>query len=256
MAQAYRAWSVTGVPSDIGSLFADPGLIALSANPQHLQDPSRVFFHLLAALKRFTEQPPHVLPLSANLPDMKSDTKQYVHLQTLYKRQAEAEREQVKRLLDPGVEVNDGLLAEFVKNAHGLKILRGQRWGALDEDGAALGNALSNYPRDASTHLAISALNIALAKSPKPTAEAIRAEVNAIVAAAGATLPEDEDDLDNAVGEVARTPTADLPTTAALIGGLVAQEVIKVITKQYVPINGVCVVDLVTSTTGVLTNTN
>jgi amyloid beta precursor protein binding protein 1 len=45
----------------------------------------------------------------------------------------------------------------------------------------------------------------------------------------------------------ARSPTADLPTTAAFLGGLVAQEVIKMITKQYVPITGYCVVDLITS---------
>jgi hypothetical protein len=36
-----------------------------------------------------------------------------------------------------------------------------------------------------------------------------------------------------------------LPTTAALVGGLVAQEGIKLITNQYGPLNGTCVVDLV-----------
>lgn len=36
-----------------------------------------------------------------------------------------------------------------------------------------------------------------------------------------------------------------LPTTAALVGGLVAQEAIKLITKQYSPLNGTCIVDLV-----------
>jgi hypothetical protein len=46
-----------------------------------------------------------------------------------------------------------------------------------------------------------------------------------------------------------RAPTAELPTTAALMGGLVAQEAIKVITRQYVPVDGTCVVDLIASTT-------
>lgn len=36
------------------------------------------------------------------------------------------------------------------------------------------------------------------------------------------------------------------------MGGLVAQEAIKMITKQYVPINGYCVADLVDSWTGVV----
>ena len=50
----------------------------------------------------------------------------------------------------------------------------------------------------------------------------------------------------------ARTPTADLPNTAAFLGGMIAQEAIKMITKQYVPVNGYCVVDLVDSWTGII----
>ena len=50
----------------------------------------------------------------------------------------------------------------------------------------------------------------------------------------------------------ARAPTADLPTTAAFLGGMVAQEAIKMITKQYVPVNGYCVIDMVDSWTGVV----
>jgi amyloid beta precursor protein binding protein 1 len=38
-----------------------------------------------------------------------------------------------------------------------------------------------------------------------------------------------------------------LPTTAAFLGGIVAQESIKLVTGQYVPIEGTVVVDLVTS---------
>jgi len=49
-----------------------------------------------------------------------------------------------------------------------------------------------------------------------------------------------------------RAPTADLPNVAAFLGGIVAQEVIKMITKQYIPVNGYCVIDLVDTWTGVL----
>lgn len=50
----------------------------------------------------------------------------------------------------------------------------------------------------------------------------------------------------------ARAPTADLPNTAALLGGLVAQEVTKVIMKQYVPIESYCTIDLVETWTGTI----
>ena len=49
-----------------------------------------------------------------------------------------------------------------------------------------------------------------------------------------------------------RAPTSELPTTAALLGGVVAQEAIKLITRQYVPVDGVCVIDLISSTTGTI----
>lgn len=50
----------------------------------------------------------------------------------------------------------------------------------------------------------------------------------------------------------ARTPSAELPNTAAFLGGMVAQETIKMITKQYVPVEGYCVIDLVDTWTGVI----
>ena len=40
-----------------------------------------------------------------------------------------------------------------------------------------------------------------------------------------------------------------LPTTAAFLGGIVAQEAIKLVTNQYVPINNTVLVNLVDSTT-------
>ncbi|KAK4618616.1 NEDD8-activating enzyme E1 regulatory subunit [Fulvia fulva] len=51
--------------------------------------------------------------------------------------------------------------------------------------------------------------------------------------------------------ELARAGGAELHNIASLSGGLIAQEVIKVITKQYVPINNTCVFDGITSKTGV-----
>jgi amyloid beta precursor protein binding protein 1 len=43
-----------------------------------------------------------------------------------------------------------------------------------------------------------------------------------------------------------------LPTTAAFLGGLVAQESIKLVTNQYMPVDNMVIVDLVKSTTKVL----
>lgn len=43
--------------------------------------------------------------------------------------------------------------------------------------------------------------------------------------------------------EVARTGGGELHNTSALTGGMVAQEIIKIITKQYIPVDNTCIFD-------------
>lgn len=57
--------------------------------------------------------------------------------------------------------------------------------------------------------------------------------------------------FDNVVEELDRADSGELHNVAALTGGMVAQEVIKVITRQYVPINNTCIFDGVASKTAV-----
>lgn len=118
IAQAYRAWTPTVAPPHLVELFTDNTI------------PSTPFGHLLAALRSFTERPPHVLPLSATLPDMKSDTESYVRLQNLYRTQVAEEREQFRALLS--VPVQSDLVDLFVKNAHGVQLLKGACYSVLD----------------------------------------------------------------------------------------------------------------------------
>lgn len=49
-----------------------------------------------------------------------------------------------------------------------------------------------------------------------------------------------------------RSGASDLPQIAALLGGLVAQESIKLITKQYIPLNGTSIFNGIRSTTGIV----
>lgn len=55
-----------------------------------------------------------------------------------------------------------------------------------------------------------------------------------------------------AAEEVARAKGGELHNISALTGGMVAQEVIKIITKQYIPIDNTCIFDGITSRTQVL----
>lgn len=59
--------------------------------------------------------------------------------------------------------------------------------------------------------------------------------------------PEAQQTFDNVVKEIERADGAELHNISALTGGMVAQEVIKVLTKQYVPVDNTCVFDGVAS---------
>jgi len=140
VAQAYRAWTPTVTPPHLVELFTDKTI------------PLNSFGHLLAALRSFTERSQHVLPLSATLPDMKSDTESYVRLQNLYRTQAAEEREQFRALLS--VPVQSELVDLFVKNAHGVQLLKGACYGVLDAAPEKLITHLSSLTRETATHLA------------------------------------------------------------------------------------------------------
>lgn len=241
-AQAYRCWTETTVPPGIASLFDDPAI-----SPEALSESPSSFFHLLAALKKFTEQSEtHTLPLTSTLPDMKADTANYIHLQKLYKTRAEEEKHAFRSHLR--APVDDATINLFVKNAHALHVIRGARWDTLDN--TVLANALTENPKAACLHLSLSALSAVREQSPgwPISAEALRKQVRTVVGDE-VELPECLDDF---VGEIIRAPSAELQTTAAFLGGIVAQETIKIITKQYVPVRGYCTIDLIETWTAVI----
>lgn len=137
-AQAYRAWTKTVVPSETRALFDD----AKVTSPSPVEAP---FYKLVRALKKFVEGTGNgALPLTSTLPDMKASTGAYIELQKLYKTRAEEEKETFRACLREveggGIkDIGEDMIDAFVKNSHALKLLRGKRWAALDEDREGLG---------------------------------------------------------------------------------------------------------------------
>jgi len=126
-AQAYKTWTSSRVPSDITQL------LSLST-PENSQ--TTPFYTLLDALKKFTEKN-GTLPLSSALPDMKASTGSYIELQKMYKKKADQEKEEFKSFLSK--EVDKEVVDSFVKNAHGIKLLKGRKYGQQNGDQQFLG---------------------------------------------------------------------------------------------------------------------
>jgi amyloid beta precursor protein binding protein 1 len=133
-AQAYRCWTQTSIPSEVMEVFHDPSVVKG-------QPSCPPFCHLAAALHLYTQkQPPYTLPLSSTLPDMKSSTTYYIELQKLYKKRAEEEKEIFESYIC-APPIKDDFIDLFVKNSHGIRLLRGDQWGQLDGDPHALGRS-------------------------------------------------------------------------------------------------------------------
>jgi NEDD8-activating enzyme E1 regulatory subunit len=110
---------------------------------------------------------------------------------------------------------------------------------AKDENAEATMTPLSLLP----IYLALRATSHVASAS----ADEILAEVAKVIPGAN-----ENERIVSAAQEVARAEGGELHNIAALTGGMVAQEMIKIITKQYIPIDNTCVFDGIASRSQVL----
>lgn len=248
------------VPASVTALFDD-------AQCRHLSARSPPFWLLVAALHRFVQR--HgVLPLASSLPDMKATSKDYVALQHIYAAQARTDLNLFLCDLDAvladvgtsraNVALTDDSVRVFVKHAAFLQLMRGRglahQWQAPNV--RALEAALSDpvNPVTAQYHLAFVAADRFMerhARCPGARDEDVAGDAKALLDeavayAAEVALPLSADHherLAEACRELARGACSDTPATAALLGGLVAQEIIKILTVQYLPLDNTCVYD-------------
>ncbi|KAL9100841.1 MAG: hypothetical protein Q9163_003831 [Psora crenata] len=231
-----------------------------------------------------------VLPLPGALPDMKAQSADYIQLQNIYKRKARDDLAQVTltvRKLETrrGREnpIDDREIEAFCKNAAFIKLIHGRplRFAQLADGKKSPGeidwgdqaSALSvafHMPEDSllPIYLAFLAYDYYTLNVTHPNTEnsipaaaaaaaASSAAGSALKAIAAAASLEDVDrtalqqKIDDVLMEFERADGAELHNISALTGGMVAQEVIKVVTKQYVPVDNTCVFDGIASKTAV-----
>ena len=196
-------------------------------------------FWIIAAAIRSFYQAHGVLPLPGSLPDMKAKSADYIKLQNIYKSKARrdvAEVTQFVRTTEKNLgktsPILDGEIEAFCKNAAHVKVLEGSllphvriKDGDMQTSKRILKELLNPN----------SLLPIVLALE-----NANRAQLEEMIA------NNDQIDLEavnNAFAEVDRVGRRELHNISSLTGGMVAQEAIKIITRQYVPVDNTCIFD-------------
>jgi NEDD8-activating enzyme E1 regulatory subunit len=203
-----------------------------------------------------------VLPLPGSLPDMKAKSADYVKLQNIYKAKARKDVAEVTASVrDLGKEfgkspvVPDAEIEAFCKNASHVNVIRGtplpdiSQWSISKPDmkfgqpGSPIFHMLEECKHDAD-----SLIPLWLALQLSRTSEFAWTS-GASIETLGPYAPADlkalatHPKLSDHLAEIKRVAGGELHNVSSLTGGMVAQEAIKVITRQYVPVDNTCVFD-------------
>ena len=230
-----------------------------------------------------------VLPLSGSLPDMKAKSHDYVALQNIYRAKAQAdvatvtshvlkiEQELGREQMIPKDEIS-----AFCKNAGSVKLLRGSspqlaKPTAWRDRASAMAMQLTMPDSLLPLYIAFLAydnyatkhgIDVSVGFQRGDTDDSLDVEADKIVGITSAyvdgLLKEAGEHLDdpeysqvkeaagNCARELVRANGAELHNVSAVMGGVVAQEAIKVITEQYIPVDNTCLFDGIASKMSVL----
>merc|ERR1719290_857809 len=249
----------TTIPSNTQNILNDTGAENISANSSN-------FWILAHALREFVAKE-NRLPVSGVIPDMFSDSERYIKLQNIYREKASLDAEavyrRVQQTLDslgkPQDSIPENEVKRFCKESASLRLLRGsslaqEYHGKSDSN---LSAQLDDPDSDAIYYLILRAADRFVSErgvSPGAATVDIESDIgllksclNQVVADAGITITHGQ--YDEHVHEVCRYGGAELHSVAAFLGGVAGHEIIKLLTRQYVPIDNVVVYNATNSTT-------
>lgn len=197
------------------------------------------FWVIANALHTFYEK--HgVLPLPGSVPDMKATSEGYINLQSIYKYKARADVAEVtatvrelEKSLSRSSPIDPAEIESFCKNASHVRVLSNPTKTPVPTCRFMTGEK-SGYE--------------AFRKAAEMDWEfmlPIFAALNHEHVDAKAICENDEqkEAFEKSVTEVARAEGGEMHNISSATGGMVAQEAIKLLTRQYVPVEGVCVFD-------------
>lgn len=201
---------------------------------------------------------------------MKAQSKDYIQLQNIYKAKARQDAEAVTsyvRTMEEAqkrkVAIDPKEIEAFCKGAAFVKLVKGQPL-VTDTDSPRLKSIYRDLKDEDSLltiHIAFRAYDAMVAQAAdepldeQDPLESLKAHAKDIITklatAANETDEQTKSDIIPRIEpiseELIRADGAELHNISALTGGMVAQEAIKILTKQYIPIDNTCVFDGIAS---------
>lgn len=241
----------TSIPSEVKKLFEDPTLKDINAD-------SKPFWIMLQAIKEFTENEGNgALPLRGTIPDMTADSNRYVQLQNVYRDQASKDADIVlrrvqdllQRIGKPYCSITEQDVKLFCRNGSFLRVIHCRslseeydpKTAKVQELAMQLGDEEDS---DIVFYIMLRSVDRFFEEYSRfpgwyndqveGDVFKLKAHVGKILQELGLTSTLIKDDY---VHEMCRYGASELHSIAAFMGGMLAQEAIKIITSQFVPFN-------------------
>jgi amyloid beta precursor protein binding protein 1 len=226
---------------------------------------------LLGALRRFVAAHDGIGPLHGGLPDLATTTTTFQQLQNIYAVQAEADLAEMQTHLQALAEAAGPAAGNVAADARSQLKTFVRNLGALEVK--SFPSIIAEYSPGFRLHAGSparaptphEALYVALRAAerfqtthkrwPAVFDDELPSDLAALVPLAtslAADLGLESSGVPELVQEVCRSGSAELHATGALLGGVAAQEAIKLITRQWVPLSALWVFNGIASTAAVL----
>lgn len=241
----HRALQVTAVPDSILNLF-DNSII----DDSNLNLNTPPFWLYVRALKDFVAHKGQ-LPLPGNLPDMASKTSNYVNLQNIFRAKCLEDQNIFKMLLlelyrrigRSESELDDESISTFCKNAAFLFMSHGSPYSYSP----ALKKELLEDSNDYSTNASILAIHFGILALYGWMEVRETDSLASYLDFFKTLLSTDEVKLSekvlNVLKEIFVHQTSNYHNIGSFIGGIAAQEILKITTEQYIPLDNLYVYD-------------
>ncbi|CCH43493.1 NEDD8-activating enzyme E1 regulatory subunit [Wickerhamomyces ciferrii] len=208
-----------------------------------------VFWILVKALKEFVDLNDGFLPLSGELPDMDSTTENYIKLQNIYLKKAQEDLAKLKDILiklrlklgKESLPISDEILKNFAKNSKFLY---------FSQNSNKLIPLNFNKIFDESHNSLILLSFFIIERFQKDTKKFPTLQnIDELIKISHDFVTSDDDSLHLILHELVRSEGQELNNIASLMGGIGSQEAIKIITKQYIPLDNTLIYDGINSVT-------
>lgn len=260
--------AITAVNSVVQSRKVPSTIIDIFNNVKcnKINDQTPIFWLMARALREFyynsNQGKEQYLPLSGAIPDMKSDSERYIALQKIYKDQAQKDSQavfdhlQTLKPLAPQVEsISLDQVSTFCKNSYHLHVSDSipihEEWSktVVLDDLKNEDSSLWFWLVFRARHYVASTSNKILGSGSSDFNKDLNLLLNTTsLIPSGLEISEPSPKAKKFMEQILTGPSSELATTASILGGLIAQELTKLFTQQYVPSKSTCIFNGLEST--------